>query len=294
MVKMRYSCACGLASVHLPRRTRRQKAEPNPEQTRSIRSRPEASGRCRPPGRPRATWLAVPLLLLVALPLALGESNVAYGQSERTPQIAVPSSWSLKPSDLSVGDSFRLIFISTTTTEGAVASVDDYDTIVQDAAAAGHADIQGFGLLFRAVVSTSTEDARDHIDATGNGMQINWLNGHSAATNYADFFDSRLEQTPKNQNGITTSGNYWTGSNDDGTKFQDQWVGSTVVRYGNANSGLDRADASYDQQIHLLGISPIFVVRDDTSAPHITSLTIVSPPPVGAPAIMPARPSSLR
>ena len=87
----RCSCARSLATIHLPRRAGRQTPEPNPERTRPIRTRPEASGRRRPPGRPRTVWIAVSLLLLVALPVALGESNVAYGQDERALVLSVAS-----------------------------------------------------------------------------------------------------------------------------------------------------------------------------------------------------------
>ena len=55
---------------------------------------------------------------------------------------SVPDTWSLKPSGLDVGDEFRLIFLSSTKRNATSTTIDDYNTFVQNLAAAGHDDIQ--------------------------------------------------------------------------------------------------------------------------------------------------------
>lgn len=217
-----------------------------------------------------AAWLA-----LSVIP---GANGAAYAQQADLLEVPVPFSWSLKPAGLDTGDRFRLLFITDGEIRANTEGFENYDGHARNAIAGGHTDIRNYARHFRAVVSTSGTDARDHIGATGNGVLIHWLNGHRAAGNYPDFFDSVLTETPKDETGRNSSGgNYWTGSNDDGTKYDGQWVGSPTVRYGNLNSGLDRAGGSFIDSTRLLGISPVFRVFPD-GVPYVAGLTISSTP----------------
>ena len=90
----------------------------------------------------------------------------------------------LVPSGLNVGDQFRLLYVSTGSHSAAAAgsgSVGYYNNIVQtdfnSGAAGGHADIRAFSNQFRALVSSTTVDARDNTATTGTGVPIYWLNG---------------------------------------------------------------------------------------------------------------------
>ena len=68
----------------------------------------------------------------------------------------------------------------------------DYNEFVQDAAAAGHADIRAHSAGFRVVGSTVTVDARDNTAPTYTedmGVPIYWLGGGKVADDYADFYD---------------------------------------------------------------------------------------------------------
>ena len=124
------------------------------------------------------------LTLLLATTAAL----LSVHESARA-QTEVPSDWSLIPSGLGGGDEFRLLFISSTTRDATSTSIGDYNSHVQSAAAAGHADIQGYSSGFRVVASTATVDARDNTSSTGTGVPIYWLDGNKVADNYADFYD---------------------------------------------------------------------------------------------------------
>ena len=62
-----------------------------------------------------------------------------------SPSTEVPSTWSLIPSGLGVGDEFRLLFVSSTTRNAASTSISTYNTWIQNRAAArshGHPGLQ--------------------------------------------------------------------------------------------------------------------------------------------------------
>ena len=101
--------------------------------------------------------------------------------------IEVPADWGLIPSGLGAGAEFRLIFISSGTRNAASTDIADYNTFVQTAAAAGHADIQSYSSAFRVVGSTADVDARYNTGTTytadDKGVAIYWLGGARWPTN---------------------------------------------------------------------------------------------------------------
>ena len=80
--------------------------------------------------------------------------------------IEVPSTWSLIPGGLGVGDEFRLLFITSTTRTPQATGIGTYNTYVQNRAAAGHTDIRDFSSTFAAVGCTAAVDARDNTRTT--------------------------------------------------------------------------------------------------------------------------------
>ena len=140
-------------------------------------------------------------------------------------EIPVPSNWSLNPTGLTTGARFRLLFLSSTTRNANSSDIADYNTHVQNAAAAGDADIQDYSSWFRAVASTPSTDARDNTATTGTGVPIYWLGGTKAADDYAGFYDGGWddEANAKDESGSarSTSGSAdypWTGSSHSGTE----------------------------------------------------------------------------
>ena len=104
-----------------------------------------------------------------------------------------PAGWSLIPDALNGGDKFRLLFISSTKRDASSSNIGDYNTFVQNRAAAGHADIQAYSSGFRVVGCTQAVDARDNTGTThtssDKGVPICWLDGAKVADHYADFYD---------------------------------------------------------------------------------------------------------
>ena len=110
----------------------------------------------------------------------------------------VPSDWALKPSGLSAGDDFRLLFVTSTTRNATATGIGTYNTFVQTRAKAGHSAItDSCGNQFKVVGSTSAVDARDNTSTTGAGQAIYWLNGAKVADNYADFYDGSWDSYAK-------------------------------------------------------------------------------------------------
>ena len=126
------------------------------------------SDRRQSPPRPRGWGGLVmglhPLrLLAAAVLLALGVLGGAFPTHAQT---GVPADWALKPSGLSGGDQFRLLFITSTTRNAESTDIADYNTFVQGRAAAGHQAIRSHSSGFRVVGCTEAVDARDNTSTT--------------------------------------------------------------------------------------------------------------------------------
>ena len=199
------------------------------------------------PGRVRvrslaARGLAAVLLAAFAALLALPLQAQA--------QTIVPNDWSLIPTGLVAGDKFRLIFLSSTKTTATSDDIADYNSFIQNLAAAGHTDIQTYSAGFRAVGCTADSDATANTGTTGTGVVIYWLNGNKAADNYGDFYDGSWddEANDKNEAGnngrdTTMAGNYpRTGCEHNGTEAtfgsSSRALGASAVRVGIPNSSV--------------------------------------------------------
>ena len=174
------------------------------------------------PRRPRRAGAlrraaAAALVLLAGALLAGLAPETAHAQTAQT----VENDWALKPSGIKPGESFRLLFVTSTNTQAADSTIGPYNTIVQQRASDSGADatIRGMSGQFRALISTPTVDARDNTATTGTGVPIYWLNGAKVADDYADFYDGNWDSNaPKNQLGNNAANiAVWTGSKRDGT-----------------------------------------------------------------------------
>ena len=117
----------------------------------------------------------------------------------------VPADWALRPSDLNAGDKFRLLFVTIDESNATSADIADYNSFVQNAAAAGHDAIRGYSAGFRALASTESVDARDNTATTGTGVPIYWLNSSILADDNADLYDGSWanESLRTNERGTT-------------------------------------------------------------------------------------------
>ena len=142
---------------------------------------------------------------------------------------AVPQNWGLIPSDLVLGDTFRLLFATSGTRNARSTAIADYNTFAQNAAAGGHSEIQTYSTQFKAVGSTRSVDARDNTATTytdaDKGVRIYWLGGNKVADDYEDFYDGNWddETGSTDESGsardLSGSNEPFTGSRHDGTRM---------------------------------------------------------------------------
>ena len=207
-------------------------------------------------------------------------------------EIRVPDDWSLKPTGVSAGGKFRLLFVTSRPRDAASSNIADYNRFVQEAAAAGHSSIRAFRGGFRAVGSTSAVDARDNTCTTGTGVPIHWLNGNQVADNYTDFYDDSWDdqENPKTEsgNGIAGEGvRVFTGSDPDGTAATGQYLGAAgsdaVVVVGVLNTERPLASNTFGTSLfaRFYGLSQVFKVPEASDRAHTTDIAIVSSPVIG-------------
>ena len=211
--------------------------------------------------------------------------------------ITVSSDWSLKPAAVGVGESFRLLFVSSTKRTLDSANIADYDEFLEGLAASGHADIQAFSEGFRVVGSTEAVDARDHTATTftesERGLPIYWLNGARVANHYKDFYNGDWddEVNPKDESGAdrpdTTlaGGRPATGSDHDGTESFDGVsfaLGADMVTVARLNFSLIGQDGgplsssvrvANTEQRPLYGLSPVLTVVSSDATLSALALT---------------------
>ena len=72
--------------------------------------------------------------------------------------------WPLKPDGLTVGDTFRLLFVTSGERNAASTNLQDYDAFVQDRASFGHPDIRAFGPVFKVGGCSEDVSIKSHTD----------------------------------------------------------------------------------------------------------------------------------
>ena len=208
----------------------------------------------------------------------------------------VSADWGLIPSGLGAGAEFRLLFLSSTTRNATPTDIADYNTFVQDLAAAGHADIQPYSSTFRVVGSTADVDARDTTATTATtytaddkGVAIYWLGGAKVADQYEDFYDETWddEANRKGESGsdVGLIDLPFTGSDHDGTEAfaggNSNALGAGTVRVGRPNSNTSGngplsspTTFSNSSVSQFYGLSPVFRVAGQVvtnAAPAFTT-----------------------
>ena len=225
--------------------------------------------------------LGAAVLALAALALAVPERAAAQTEHE------VTADWALKPNAVSAGEKFRLIFVTSTTRDATSTDIGDYNTHVQNAAAAGHTAIRSYSSDFTAWVSTETVNVRTNTEtrSTDTDVPIYWVHTTqtrgAVATDYADLYDgawanSSLGRTESGSTQSFFSRSMWFGSNTDGTTHATYFMGSpggTRVARLRISSGNLRVDQqSSSDSYSLIAISPIFEVAAN-AAPAFAATT---------------------
>ena len=193
----------------------------------------------------------------------------------------VPDDWELKPADLAVGDSFRVLFVTSTAHQGQSTDIAHYNRQVQTVAAASTDPlVRRYASSFRALASTAGIHARTNTMTQGAGdVPIYWLNGERIAENYDAFYDRSWDSADgRDESGRSTRSIVWTGTNDDGSSAtyplgDPQPVSGQTQLFGPLFADRRAATGYY----RLFGMSPVLVVEDPTQhAVEAPSLPVVA------------------
>ena len=213
--------------------------------------------------------------------------------------VTVPADWSLIPKDsnskaiFGPGESFRLLFITSTTRNAEPTDIGTYNSFVQARANAISA-LQPFKGEFRVVGSTGDVDARDNTATTytntNKGVPIYWVGGDKVADHYGDFYDNSWDSyAGKTESGAAVSTNIevWTGSSSNGTKTPRTRLGGAGASFQRAFFGALQAgrvfnDLSTAHRINLskpfYALSPVITVAKPPGPPEPQTVLLGSSP----------------
>jgi hypothetical protein len=135
------------------------------------------------------------------------------------------------PTDLSVGDKYRLAFVTSTTRDAISADIADYNAFVS-AVAATVPELAALGTTWTAIGSTSLVDARDNTatnPTAAAGVPIYRLDDTRVADDNADLWDGTLAAPISlGENGLPPlQPRAWTGSTKFGIKHVAFYLGAT-------------------------------------------------------------------
>lgn len=120
------------------------------------------------------------------------------------------------PAGLNPGDSYRLVFVTSTARDPTATDIAVYDAFVSDAAQS-NALLQALGTTWQVIGSTSAVSAFDHIGGNFSAPVYN-LNGELVATGAADLWNGSIAHSIHfDENGDERSRVVWTGTFLDGT-----------------------------------------------------------------------------
>ena len=174
--------------------------------------------------------------------------------------------WEYVPDGFKPGQTFRLLFITSTTRNATSIDVDDYDRVVQLAAYASQ-PLRLINQYFQPIVSPPGSSAVDqaYIDEDDRSTPIYWVGGEKVADHGGDFLDGSWDShAGKNERGEDhTPANIWTGSTSDGDAHEDA-MGSSLVRAGKLETGKELSESSINSALAypLYALSGPIKVRD--------------------------------
>ena len=184
--------------------------------------------------------------------------------------------WPLIPSDLEPGDTFRLLFMTSTRHDATPTDIEDYNEHVQLAAASNQAQvaIKKYAGGFKVVGCTTSVTARANTasEASDPDAPIYWLNGVKLADDYADFYDNtwdnQVEASIREETGAPPSSisSAWTGCLSTGLADTVKGelgnnLSAALGDAGSATSPLSHSFATSTESFSLYAMSPVFLVE---------------------------------
>src|SRR5262249_32350130 len=145
----------------------------------------------------------------------------------------------ITPPGLSAGDQFRVVFVTSTTTDATSNFVSTYDTIVSsDAVAGGLGTYAGHPVSWDAIVSTASVSAISRLPADHVGIYL--PDGQLVAAGGASLWNTLVtplaHQINELSSGSTISTFTWTGTDPTGASFFPLGTGTAFPTLGDSNS----------------------------------------------------------
>ncbi len=201
----------------------------------------------------------------------------------------VPVTWRLTPADLVPGSRFRLLFVTSGTTNAKRLNISTYDDFVRQEAADGLAALRHFSEHFRVLASTESDAARDHTltlsSPLDRGVPIYWVGGARVADDYRDFYDGSWgSNEPRDQNGdpLAVDIVVFTGTESDGSRADSEYLGQRSAQVRGGSPGDPGSEVSDGDVLlnsknpnHLYALSAVFtVVAAPTSKLELSSAEV--------------------
>ena len=175
-------------------------------------------------------WLSIVLVAFVLVGFAPTEATAQAPQVHPDSSL-IPDTNNDNIPDLGVGDSFRLLFVTSGSRIGRTSNqkFELFNDHVVTHAADGSMHIRSFSSQFRALVSVEfnreSQTAIFNTGTTGTGVPIYWLDGARAANNYGDFYDGDWDSLEaRNEDGALYT--YTDGNATEGNPNKLVWTGS--------------------------------------------------------------------
>lgn len=184
------------------------------------------------------------------------------------------------PGGLTVGDTFRFLFVTNATTQATSTDIATYNAFVQGEAAG--ATYNGVTVNWKAIGSTPTVHARDNVGGFGTSVRVYLPDGtlfaNDMTTTTGGLWSAAVLAAPNQLIGGTTStGNTWTGSNPSGL--------ATSLPLGAAAGSSTWADRSFSNNAWIM-INPFASTNFYGMYGLSEALTVTAPVPEIDPAGM--------
>lgn len=172
------------------------------------------------------------------------------------------------PGDLSPGDSFRFMFLTSTGSPGNQTNIDNWNNFV-NLDASGYT-YEGNAIAWRAAISTAVVDARDNVGGFGTAIPVYLVTGTQVANdlsaNSNGLWNTLLAAPNIGIDGSVLSfPQAWGGSNADGTKSGSPVGSGFQVSVGTPNSAAQWLSSGSAGPA--ISANPVFAVSETLTVP---------------------------
>ena len=186
------------------------------------------------------------------------------------------------PTRLNPGDHFRILFITSGTTTATSSVISNYDTFVNTDA--NGATYNGSVISWKAIVSTPTVNAIDHIGVTGDAVYLVDGTEASSTDGTSGLWSGGLANPPNEYlDGTSPSAQIWTGTNSDGSGDGTHALGGSdpndiTIGYSALAAGdwIANDYATPSSTLNLYGISSDLVVPGATTVPEPSTAVLAA------------------